>query len=182
VYAEGRYIAAFVVLFWAGLLSRIRLQASSLSRRLLWVAGVILLLFMFINIAVFNLGGLSKIVGIEPRARETSRPTEAPLYAQVEFAAKVMEMGIQPGDEIAFIGYSFGAFFARLARLRIIAEIPDAEAERFWGSDPSTRSTVIDAIAATGAKAIVAEWVSPGALLDGWERVGNSRHFIYRLR
>jgi hypothetical protein len=90
-------------------------------------------------------------------------------------------MGIKPGDDIAFVGYSFGAFFARLARLRIIAEIPDDQAESFWLADPATRSAAVEAIRKTGAKAIIAEWVAPGASVNGWQRIGNSRHFIYSL-
>jgi hypothetical protein len=182
VYAEGRYIAAFVVLFWAGLLSRVRLVASPSSRRLVHVGGAIAVLFMLINIGGFNLGGLSKIMASEPRPAAAASQLEAPRYGPAQFAEKVTEMGMQRGDEIAYIGYSFGAFFARLARLRIIAEIPDAEAERFWRADHSTRSQVIQTIAGTGAKALIAEWVSPEASLDGWERIGHSRHFIYRLQ
>jgi hypothetical protein len=93
-------------------------------------------------------------------------------------------MGLRPGDEIAFIGYSFGEFFARLARLRIIVEIPDASMEQFWRADELTRDAVIEAIRKTGAKAIIADWVSPGASVEGWgwQRIGNSQHFIYRLQ
>jgi len=136
---------------------------------------------MLLNIGVFNLAGLGKIIHIPSGPREASNSAAAPPYAPVQLAQQIKEMGIQPGDEIAFIGYSFGAFFARLARIRIIAEIPGAEAERFWRADPLTQSRVIEAIAGTGAKAIIAEWAPAGASLEGWERIGNSRHFIYRL-
>jgi hypothetical protein len=96
-------------------------------------------------------------------------------------AEAILEKGLRPGDEIAYIGYSFGAFFARLARLRIVAEIPDIEADRFWLANHATRSAVVDAIRNTGAKAIIAEWVSPGASLDGWDRISTSRHFFYKF-
>jgi len=69
------------------------------------------------------------------------------------------------------------AFFARLARLRIIAEIPDGE--QFCHADSSTQVAVINAIWKSGAKAVVAERIVPGASLDGWQRIGTSRHFIF---
>jgi hypothetical protein len=182
VYVEGRYIGAFVVLFWAGLLSLVRLSDSQLLGRLLRVGGAVFLLFIVINISSFNLEGLSKIRGKQAPIVQTTSVTEAPKYRPLQMAETILEMGIHPGDEIAYVGYSFGAFFARLARLRIIAEIPDSDAEQFWRADHSARSQVIQAITSTGAKAIIAEWVSSGASPDGWERIGHSRHFIYRLR
>jgi hypothetical protein len=181
VYLEGRYIGAFLVLFWAGLFSCIRLPDSFLSRRLLSIAGVSLVGFFLLNIASFNLAGLKRIGVLESATIERSAQSGAPSYKPVRLAEAVLDVGLKRGDNIAFVGYSFGAFFARLARLRIIAEIPDDQAELFWLADSATRSAVIDAIRKTGAKAIIAEWVSLGATLDGWQRIGNSRHFVYLL-
>jgi hypothetical protein len=181
VYLEGRYIGVFVVLFWAGLLSFVRLPDSLLSGRLLPIAGGSLVVFFLLNIAAFNLEGLKKVGLLESRLPERSTQVHAPSYKPARLAEAVLEMGIKPGDDIAFVGYSFGAFFARLARLRIIAEIPDDQAESFWLADPATRSAAVEAIRKTGAKAIIAEWVAPGASVNGWQRIGNSRHFIYSL-
>jgi hypothetical protein len=181
VYLEGRYIGVFLVLFWAGLLSCIRLPDSLLSRRLLAIAGASLVFFFLLNIASFNLEGVNKIGLLESPPPERSAQLEAPSYKPVRLGEAVVDIGLKRGDRIAFIGYSYGAFFARLARLRIIAEIPDDQAESFWLADPTTRSAVIEAIRKTGARAIIAEWVAREASLDGWQRIGNSRHFIYIL-
>ena len=179
VYLEGRYVGAFLVLFWAGLFSCIRIPKSLLSQRLIAVAGAILLSCFLLNIVSFNLEGLKRIGLLETSSGKKSVQDQSPSYKPVPMAEAVLEMGLKPGDEIAFIGYSFGAFFARLARLRIIAEIPDDQAESFWLADPATRSAAVEAIRKTGAKAIIAEWVAPGAAVNGWQRIGNSQHFIY---
>jgi hypothetical protein len=179
VYLEGRYVGAFLVLFWAGLFSCIRIPKSLLSQRLISVAGAILLSCFLLNIVSFNLEGLKRVGLLETSSNKEFVQAQSPSYKPVRLAEAVLEMGLKPGDEIAFIGYSFGAFFARLARLRIIAEIPDDQAESFWMADPDRRSAVVEAIRKTGAKAIVAEWVAPGASVNGWQRIGNSRHFIY---
>jgi hypothetical protein len=181
VYVEGRYIGAFVVLFWAGLLSRLRLADSHFSQGLFRAGGAILVLFVSINILSFNLEGASKVLGLQSRQPVASSQSAVPQYRPVELAETVLEMGLRPGDEIAFIGYSFGAFFARLARLRIIAEIPYSEADRFWQADHSTRVEVLDAIRGTGAKALIAESLPPGVSAHNWKRIGESRHFLYRL-
>jgi hypothetical protein len=179
VYLEGRYIGAFLVLFWAGLFSCIRIPKSLLSQRLIAVAGAILLSCFLLNIVSFNLEGLKRIGLLETSSGKESVQDQSPSYKPVRLAEAVLEMGLKPGDEIAFIGYSFGAFFARLARLRVIAEIPDDQAESFWLADPDRRSAVVEALRKTGARAIVAERVTPGASVKGWQRIGNSRHFIY---
>jgi len=179
VYLEGRYIGGFLVLFWAGLLSSIRLPNSVLYRRLLSIAGACLVCFFLLNVLAFNLEGFKKIGPFESAPSKRFSQQQAPSYKPVRLAEAVLDLGLKRGDRIAFIGYSFGAFFARLARLRIIAEIPDDQAESFWLADSATRSAVIEAIKKTGAKAIIAEWVSPGASVGGWQRIGNSRHFIY---
>jgi hypothetical protein len=179
VYLEGRYIGAFLVLFWAGLFSCIRIPKSLLSQRLIAVAGAILLSCFLLNIFSFNLEGLKRIGLLETSSGKESLQDQSPSYKPVRLAEAVLEMGLKPGDEIAFIGYSFGAFFARLARLRVIAEIPDDQAESFWLADPDRRSAVVEALRKTGARAIVAERVTPGASVKGWQRIGNSRHFIY---
>jgi hypothetical protein len=181
VYLEGRYIGAFLLLFWAGLLSSIRLPDSLLSQRLLSIAGGSLALFFLLNLAGFNLEGLKRIGFLDAPSPERSPQHEAPSYKPLRLAEAVLEMGIKPGDDIAFIGYSFGAFFARLARLRIIVEIPEVHAEQFWYADSLTQGAVIEAIRKTGAKGIIAERVAPGASLDGWQRIGISRHFLYLL-
>ena len=179
VYLEGRYIGAFLVLFWAGLFSCIRIPKSLLSQRLIAVAGAILLSCFLLNIVSFNLEGLKRIGLLKTSSGKESARDQSPSYKPVRLAEAVLEMGLKPGDEIAFIGYSFGAFFARLARLRVIAEIPDDQAESFWLADPDRRSAVVEALRKTGARAIVAERVTPGASVKGWQRIGNSRHFIY---
>ncbi len=92
-------------------------------------------------------------------------------------------MGLQTGDSIAYVGTGLDAFFAHLARLRIIAEVPDTDVEQFWRMNPEAQAQLVQALRATGARAIVSEQTPPpGAALEGWERVGDSRHYLFRLQ
>lgn len=178
VYVESRYIAVFLVLFWGALLACVRLPDGVASRRLLVVGSGIMVCSLLINIGAFNLEGLRDVMMAPARSRTSA---EAPSYGPVKFARSLTALGLKRGDKIAFIGYAFGAFFARLARVQIVAEIPPAEAERFWHLSLPDRSDVMAAIAKTGATFIVADRVWPRVPLDGWERVATSRHFIYRF-
>ena len=113
----------------------------------------------------------------------------APIYWQV--ADGLTSMGVKPGDQVGFIGEGFaaGSYWARLAKIQIIAEItsgsnfePKQDVEKFWNGSAATKSRVIEAFSQTGAKAIIADRTPPGDSLAGWHRIGNTDHYIYFLR
>jgi len=177
-WVEGRYIGMFVVLFWADLLANICLPASQTFHRLVLILSVIMILFMLMNIMAFNLEGFHDLNedGNQP-VKTQARPPSWPG----EVAEALHGLGLQPGDKVAVIGYGFDSFWARLARVQIVAEMLEEEADPFWLGDPSLQSQVIQVFATTGAKAIVAENVPSYASLTGWRQVGNSNYYIYRL-
>jgi len=58
--------------------------------------------------------------------------------------------------------------WARLARVHIVAELPNTDAGTFAAADDSRRREVIDAFAKTGAKAVIATRVPENVTLPGW--------------
>ena len=99
-------------------------------------------------------------------------------------AQALNERGIGTGDKVAIVGYDpageGGTYLARLARIRIIAQVN--EPDRFWTADSSTQSRVIEAVAKTGAKAILT-WPEPphsSPKID-WQRLGNTYYFMHLL-
>jgi hypothetical protein len=71
--------------------------------------------------------------------------------------------------------------WARLDRLRIVAELPNTESAAFAASDESKRQQVIEAVSRTGAKAIVATSVPDDLKLDGWDRLGETSYYVLKL-
>lgn len=178
VYVEGRYVGAFVTLLWGDLLANIRLPDVPVKRRLAaWLSGA-MLAFMLMSILAFNLEGLKTLVGGESAAPGDNQSAPAPSWPG-EVAEELHRLGIQAGDSVAVIGYGFDAFWARLARVQIVAEMLEWQAEAFWLGDSTVRSQVIEAFAHTGAKAIVAEHVPAYASLAGWHRIGDTDYYIY---
>lgn len=49
----------------------------------------------------------------------------------------------------------------------------------FWLEGPDAQSKVLSAFEKTGAKAIVAETVSPSVSTDRWLRIGNTDYYLY---
>ena len=88
-------------------------------------------------------------------------------------------MGVQAGDTIATVGSAFSAYWARLARVQIVAELPDEQG--FWDAAPSVQSRIIKAFADTGVKAIVAQTAPGYAPTIGWQRLRNTHYHAYLL-
>jgi hypothetical protein len=185
VHALPRYIAPFVTLFWAGLLAGMRFPPDVSAKKLATVGAVLLTLFVWINLAVLNLDGLRRVTGFTPLAEGAIEPaTEVETHAanHPAIADELLQMGLRDGDRIAFIGYSFTEYWARLARLRIVAEIHWHDVDRFWNAPPETQAGAIAAFASTGAVAAIAAPVEMDELPPGWQAVGDTGYLLYMLR
>ncbi len=170
IVAESRFFGAFVCLLWMVVFSGARPAASRGSRR--WVASVV------IGIAVMTWGSMLWSTGhalLENGERGRK-------YA--EAARALLEKGISPGDGIAVVGKvpfaEGGAYVARLARIRMVAET--RRPESLWEADAPTRSRWIEVLRKTGAKAILMLGEPPGGVSDiPWDRLGNTEYYVSML-
>ncbi len=180
VYVEGRYLAVFVIFILAELLINIRLENSRLYRDLAKAAGVIIVLNLLGNLGAQNLEGLARLelTGVEPQ--EVSAGYPPPTWPG-ETANELAALGVPPGSNVGVIGYGFDSFWARLARVKIAAEMFEWQADPFYLGDAQFQATVINVFRKANVKAIVAEHVPGYARLDGWHQVGQSNYFIYLL-
>jgi hypothetical protein len=176
----GRYIGVFVVLFWSDLLSSVRLPDNPFNRKLASILPGIMIFFLFVNIAAFNLEGFRTLIG-SGSPHQTSVKRHRPPAWPGEVAEMLYREGMKPGDKVAIIGYAFDSYWARLGRFKIVAEMFGWEADPFWLGSPSFQSRIIDAFRSTGAKAIVAEDVPAYARLNGWRQIKDTNHFVYLL-
>ena len=91
-------------------------------------------------------------------------------------AQGLISLGIQPGDEIAVLGHSLDCYYARLAGVRIVAQIWEIPEEIAGLSEPQV-SQVLSQLKQTGIKALVSR-SQPGFVNDhGW--IGIPRTDIY---
>lgn len=180
ILVAGRYVGVFVVLFWSDLLAQARLPDSPVGRRMITTLSLLIVTFLGFNILLFNIQGLGDLArgGEQPPA---GAAVAGPPARPVAVAEELWRMGIEPGDPVAVIGYGFDAFWARLARTKIVAEMLEWQATPFWLGDLAFQQAVLTAFASTGAQAVVAENVPAYAKLPGWHRVGDSSYYIYLL-
>jgi hypothetical protein len=89
------------------------------------------------------------------------------------------DSGVKPGDGVASIGYTYTAYWARLGRYRVVAEVCAPEAPRFWAAGTAGRAEVLRRFRQAGARAVVCDSVPAGA--SGWEPVPGTRYAVCRL-
>jgi len=168
VLLEGRYVAPFLLLLWiAGFSSLL-----SLSSRIPRTIAVALLL------AMLSLAGL-RIAKFA--VSDTLAGLSHPPNTDYEVAQGLHNLGIHPGDRIAGLSRVTEAHWARLAGVKIVAEIPLGNELFFWTAPPDLQRKVLDLVAGTGAKAIVTNGSSPSAINAGWTPLGTTGYYVLLL-
>ena len=156
VHVEERMIAAFSVLLWLGLFAAVRVQNKFEIRRVSSCAAAAVAVFVIFSLANSVLGEAASHGGAE--LKSWNDPKANPQW---QVAEELHRAGVHATDKVAWIRpaafdpskQNYG--WARLARVRIIAEIPSSEADTFWSADSGQRSAVFNALARTGAVALV---------------------------
>ncbi len=151
VHVEYRYIAPFVLILWLAAFAGVRLRSSERSRTLVAILSIGITATTLLSAVVFEVQN--------PLAWKRADP----VFWQA--AMDLQQSGIRPGDKVALIakepiGGDF-PFIARLARLQVVAQVN--RWDRFFAALPSTQAQVTEAIARTGAKAILTSAEPPSA-------------------
>ncbi len=164
VYAESRYFAPFIVLFWLAAFSGVHLPGS---RGLVRTIAVVVVSVSITSIA----------------QTAWNAPSEAPSTADYYWLATALrDYGITRGSKLAVIGTEpfgkSGAFSARLAKAQIVAQI--RRSDLFWSAPAITRAEVLQALARAGVQAVLASDLPTSAdLSTGWHRLGTSPDYIH---
>jgi hypothetical protein len=137
------------------------------------------IVLMMAGIGAFNLEGALTLSS--NRNPHTGQSETAPAPSELEVATALRDVGVRRGAHVAIIGDGFTAHWARLARVKIVAEMPASEASLFWSAADGLRRDAIQAFSRTGATVVVASEVPEYAPNEGWLRVGESSSFILPL-
>lgn len=178
VIVMSRYIGAFATLLWAGAFSGLRFHDTQGSRRLVACVTISILTVMWITIGGTTAQEARSTAYDLIKGLDSSNPH---VHWQVADGLKRME--IQQGDKVVSIGSGWPDYYwARLARLRVIAEIDPRELDSFWTVEPlMVRPQLINALTKTGAKAIVVEKLPKYVSSVGWQRIENTDYYAYIL-
>jgi hypothetical protein len=169
---EPRYVAPFFLLILLGLFPGVALgnsEGSGAPAKVWPVAAAAGLMTFSALLVAYHFAGF-------PRGENGKVFLEA--------GVALNNAGIRPGDEIAIIGDSSdGCRWARMAGVRIVAQILREDTGRFWQiSDPRLASEVYAAFSRAGAAAVVSEEPPPSGKEDGWQRLGDTDYYVHILR
>ncbi len=153
LFLEGRYVAPFLVMLWCGTLLVIE---PFMSRR--WRRGL------------FGAAAALTVLGTLPRLAPTVRAL-LPAYSDEhgQDAAFILRDGLRSGDAVAILGDGVYAYWARLAGLHIVAEVPSRATPDFWTGDPADQRFLLDKFRQAGAVAVVTRGVPGRATLPRWQ-------------
>ncbi len=167
VHVEPRFVGGFAVLLWTSLFAGLRLPLSEFSRKLVWC----------ITIAMVAAVGAKVASGA---ASDLVVSLRAPAHIQWEVAEDLRRKGIRAGDKAAVLGHTdIADYWAHLAGVSIVADMPLQAAPGFWAAAPEVQSHVIDLFAETGAKAIVTNAVASFVPPEGWRRIARTNYYVY---
>jgi 4-amino-4-deoxy-L-arabinose transferase-like glycosyltransferase len=164
VHAETRFVAGagLVLVFWV--LSRVQ-AAARMPRKSIWVAKLIIFLAPSVAVAWSVITDLRCLAQPQP-------------FVAWEAAKALRAAGLPIGAKVGHIGAGLEAYWAHLAQLRIIAEIPDAGRSRYAALDSEAKQAVLQNFARTGALAVVTRHaeLTHGDL--GWQRLAGTDLFV----
>lgn len=173
---EPRYLGPFVPVLVLSLFAAVRTPETREGRRLL--AGLSLAVVLVFIVSVIPLTARASYSAI----RDLAPGHAASRDVQWQVADGLQRLGVQPGDPVASIGNTMYAAWPRLARVRVVAEIPktnEGDVEEFWSSSGERRRQALGALAGTGARVVVADSIPRWARADNWQRIGNTNHYVY---
>jgi hypothetical protein len=166
VHVEERFLGGFALMLLMWILSSLRLSdraSAQLRQRAILVVG----LAPALAITWAAARDLADII--------RNKPYEPWIVAQ-----ELHVLGIPPGTEVGYIGTGSDAYWAHLAGVRIIAEIPDKEQAYFVAADAARRQQILALFVSVGARAVVARNADAANPADGWRPIPGTHHFIWQ--
>lgn len=167
VLVETRYVAPFLPFLWLAAFAGLVNNLPSSSKR--FALAVVL--------------GMLAITGVKTAKYFVS--DLAVMHRQEnEFwqaAQGLHQLGVQPGDKVSIITGMAVAHWARLADVKIVAELPIGQEAAFWQGDRATRATVYAVFARTGSRAVVMKDPPLDAVRDNWQQLGSSSYYARLL-
>lgn len=165
-----RYIAGFFLVLWIAGLAALQFRKTEVNHKVNRAISL--------AVATLLLGQIAW-----PFSHTARNAVSRMGFPAWEMANYLDAEGVPPGGKVAEVGDAlFDHIWAHLARVTIVAEVPQEGILDFWSGSPETRRHVLDLFVQAGASIVVAKVVPVGREAEGWKRVGNTPYYAFDLR
>jgi hypothetical protein len=181
IHVEERFLGGWLVMLFAGTICACRMPSDSGTRKAVRCIGIAVLITAG---AAVILQASREAIGIEYGTSRSSHNAAIAVF--------LLNNGLHPGDDVALIGNGTEAYWAHLARLRLVAEIPAGITSRpghpaldFWESRAEQQQRALQILQRTGARAVIAgSQVSlaasvPSIVPPPWKKIGETGAYVY---
>jgi len=114
-----------------------------------------------------------------PAVRDFSRIIGPAPFEQWQVARGLRDRGVSPGNTVGYIGTGLDAYWAHLAQVRIVAEIPESGLASFVQADREKKGQLMGKFRELGVKAVLTKYPDVAASMEGWSRIAGSRYFLW---
>jgi hypothetical protein len=160
VFIDPRYVAPFCVLLWLAVYGVLIPRVAATPRKVILAAVIGTMLIPSLVVA----GTITRFNFSESLNRGRPVPQQV--------AADLQAMGLQRGDRMAIVGEGFEAYYAQIAGLKIVAQLPGEE--EFRSLDLSELQSVTARLSALGVKALIAKERPLHAAPADWRALAGS--------
>ena len=167
-HVEPRYVAPFLPILWITSLCCLFRATSDLSQR---AARALVLAATFVT-------GIkaARLLESDLKLTFSDQPHE-----QSQIAQALPSVGLSPGSRVSLLAPVPGVYWAHLAGLTIVSEIPDGDQTAYWDKDDNTKGDLFRIFASTGAKMLVTYDPPQRASGEGWIRLGSTLVYVHPL-
>jgi hypothetical protein len=173
---DKRYIGGFLLVFEMTVLAGFQIPAKK------WTHFVEAVCLLFVAALVTRLSPQIKVAALD-----LMHGRESEWNVSWMMAKRFSELGIRPGDRIAYVGNGFEADWVRLLGAKIVAEVPaihdrgpgilqleetnEKYPETVFDLDENSRERLYEKFREAGAVIAVSRNIPRGARAEGWNRV-----------
>jgi hypothetical protein len=180
IHVDPRYLGGWLILLYAGVICACPLPADRATERAVGSVGRAVLITTG---AALILQASQEAIALDDAAGRNPR--------DATIAAFLLNNGVHQGDPVAVIGDGEFAYWAHLARLHVVAEIP-ADITRltqpsidYWQSGQEQQAKALIILERTGARAVIADpqglVATPMASVvpEPWKKIDGTGAYVY---
>lgn len=171
---QVRYTAPFLPLLWAGLFAELYLLHLKENPRLLGPLSLAMAIILCFPLAV----------DLSYNVKQSAQLVHAHTFFyhhDADVAEYLQDAGLHRGASLGYLQApedGTNKYWARLAKMTIVADMSFHDVPAFWEADPTTQANVLAAFRDAGVQAIVAYKAPASARSAGWQRVRNSDYYV----